>query len=50
MNKKLLFVNDNYIDRKELLFMKTKILILFLTLTLLIGILAVLPIHSESKI
>ena len=37
---------------KELLFMKTtkRILILFLSLALLIGLLAVLPIHSESNI
>ena len=37
---------------KELLFMKTikKILIILLTLALLIGLLAVLPIHSESNV
>ena len=50
MNKKLLFVNAYYKDLKELLFMKKRILILFLTLALLIGILAVLPVHSESNI
>ena len=52
MNKKLLFVNDYYNDLKELLFMETskKILTLFLTLALLIGLLAILPIHSESNI
>ena len=37
---------------KELLFMKTikKILIILLTLALLIGLLAVLPVHSESNV
>ena len=52
MNKKLLFVNAYYNDLKELLSMKTskKVLILFLSLSLLIGLLAVLPIHSESNI
>ena len=30
--------------------MKSKILILFLTLTLLVGLLAILPVHSESNI
>ena len=50
MNKKLLFVNAYYNDLKELLFMKKRILILMLTLILLIGLLAVLPIHSESRI
>ncbi|MBE6533522.1 MAG: stage II sporulation protein R [Ruminococcaceae bacterium] len=50
MNKKLLSVNAYYNDLKELLSMKKRILTLFLTLTLLIGILAILPIHSESQI
>ena len=50
MNKKLLFVNAYYNDLKELLSMKKRILILMLTLILLIGLLAVLPIHSESRI
>ena len=50
MNKKLLFVNAYYSDLKELLYMKKRILILFLTLIFLIGVLTVLPIHSESQI
>ena len=50
MNNKLLFVNAYYNDLKELLFMKKQILIFFLTVTLLTGLLAVLPIHSESNI